>query len=175
MNKFAKQLRGGDLRSVGKANSIALQIKDQNDFNELFECLYAADRVVKMRAADAIEKCSQPRPDLLHPHKKEILHFLEMPTGIEFRWHMAQLLSRLSLTEDELNFVSNTLTSWMMNKAESRIVRVNALESLHNIFKGKEPEMTHLLSNVNLLKKENVPSLNARIRKLFGNKGELHH
>ena len=59
MNRFEKILSGGDLRSIGQSNSVALTGLSKEDFNELFDCLFSKNRVVVMRAADAIEKISR--------------------------------------------------------------------------------------------------------------------
>lgn len=62
MMQLEKILAGGDLRSIGKSNSVAGKIKTQNDFDKLFECLFHKDRHVVMWAADAIEKITIHNP-----------------------------------------------------------------------------------------------------------------
>lgn len=52
MNQFEEILQGGDLRSIGESNRIGSLIKNQEDFDELFELLFHTDRKVAMRAAD---------------------------------------------------------------------------------------------------------------------------
>jgi hypothetical protein len=51
-----------------------------------------------MRAADAVEKVTRQRPDLLQPWKKPILEQLSVLPEKELRWHIAQLIPRLTLT-----------------------------------------------------------------------------
>lgn len=79
MLKFVKLLSGGDLRSIGKSNSIVPKVKNQNDFDELFKCLFHKDRIVVMRAADAIEKITVSNPLYLIKHKKKII---ELPISL---------------------------------------------------------------------------------------------
>lgn len=72
MSKFQDLLKGGDLRSIGKANSIVALVKSQADFDDLFIELTNADRKVVMRTADAIEKITIHNPELIIKHKTEL-------------------------------------------------------------------------------------------------------
>jgi hypothetical protein len=57
---------------------------------------------------------------------------------IEFKWHIAQILGRLKYTENEMEMVLKKLTEWILNTNESKIVRVNALQSLYDLSKNDE-------------------------------------
>jgi hypothetical protein len=59
MNKIRNALTGGDLRSIGRSNEIVSSIKNQKEFDILFELLFSSDRILVMRAADAIEKVTK--------------------------------------------------------------------------------------------------------------------
>lgn len=63
MNTFIKNLSGGDLRSIGRADAIAKDVQTQHQFDELFEALFHNDRLIVMRAADAIEKITRGKPE----------------------------------------------------------------------------------------------------------------
>lgn len=91
-------LSGGDLRSIGRSNSIIKLIKSQSDFDKLFELLSSKDRIVIMRSADAIEKIILTYPEYLTKHKKDVIKFCYSNLNIEFKWHLAILLSRLEFT-----------------------------------------------------------------------------
>lgn len=159
-------MRGDDLRSIGKSNSIAKAIGNQAEFDELFQYLFHEDRLVKMRAADALEKISARHPGYLAGHKKELFALLNKEAGIELQWHVAQLIARVSLTEKETKAVWAKLFEWAMNKNQSRIVRVNSLQSLFdlsNLYPGFQNKLTAI---INKLEEEQIPSLSARIKKL---------
>ena len=60
---IADKLRvGGDLRSIGQVNDIIENIDNQAKFDELFKCLFHKERIIIMRAADAIEKITIKNP-----------------------------------------------------------------------------------------------------------------
>ena len=166
MNRFQTILSGGDLRSIGLGSSVVACIENQKDFDELFNCLFDLERIIVMRAADAVEKVTRNHFEYLPSHKSEILEFLNSAGYIEFKWHLAQLVARLELSPKELQFAWNKLAEWVKESSESRIVRVNALQSLYNLSKRDSKKLEQLHQIMRLIERENIPSLNARIRKL---------
>ena len=164
--EFDKILFGGDLRSIGKSNSLIKKIKKQTDFDELFKYLFHKDRLVVMRTADIIEKITIHNPEYLAKHKKEIIELSTVSVNKEAKWHLALLLPRLSLDKKEFGKAWKILTIWVTDKTNSRIVRVNAVQALFELKKpGHESEINFRLILAEL-EKENIPSLNARIKKL---------
>jgi hypothetical protein len=166
MKNFENTLKGGDLRSIGKANDIVKEVNNKNDFDSLFTGLFHEDRKVVMRAADAIEKITITNPEYLADHKKEILGLLQTAKHIELKWHLALLISRLALTEAELGEVWQILTCRATDKTESRIVRVNSVQGLYELLQGNQALEQDFNLTIDQISKENIPSINARIRKL---------
>ena len=168
MNSFRNLLKGNDLRSIGKSNSIALLITDQKQFDELFKNLFADDRIIVMRAADAIEKITVAKPYYLQPHKVEVLDLMEHAGNKELQWHLALMAPRMEWSSDELSNLLSILKNWLTDKTMSKIVRVNCIQALFDLWKQNQlprEEFEHLVSEI---QKENIPSLNARIKKLVG-------
>lgn len=164
MTDFEKILAGKDLRSIGKSNAVILKIQNQNDFDRLFKSLYHPDRLVVMHAADAIEKLTISKPHYLKKHKKKIIDLFNGAKNKELKWHLALLIPRLPLNALEFGKAWDSLTMWAKDKANSRIVRVNAFQSLFEMTK-QEPELREDLYLTFLeLEQENIPSINARIR-----------
>jgi hypothetical protein len=159
-------LKGGDLRSIGKANEIVKEVNNQNDFDILFKGLFHTDRKVVMRSADAIEKITLTRPMLLTSHKKDILELCANAKHIELKWHLALLVSRLALTSDETGKVWNCLTEWATSKTESKIVRVNSVQGLFNLLQKNMELKQDFDQTIDKITNENIPSLNARVRKI---------
>ncbi len=166
MNHFAEILKGGDLRSIGNANQVVSLVHDQPTFDELFSELYNSERIVAMRAADAIEKITAHNPHYLYPHKHDILALCKKVKEIELKWHWALLVPRLDLTKEETGYIWKTLTDWAADKKESRIVRVNALQALHDIVRSNEELTADFTLILKKMEQENIPSINARIRNL---------
>ena len=92
-------LRGGDRRSIGRANAVAAEAAaDPRKLAVLVEGLMDADPVVRMRAADELEKATAAVPTRLDPHKQRLIALAAEARQHKLRWHLAQMLPRLSLT-----------------------------------------------------------------------------
>lgn len=167
MNKFLDRLKGGDLRSIGEANKIVHMVVTQDDFDELFIGLSNPDRKVVMRTADAIEKLTHDNNfDFLQRHKKELLNYCQTAKDKELKWHLALITSRLSLTQKEIGYIWDIFTKWARDKKESKIVRVNSIQGLFNLLKQNQELSRDFSLTLTEIMKENIPSLNARIKKL---------
>jgi hypothetical protein len=164
MARYDKIFAGGDLRSIGVSNIVIPEIKNQKDFDELFKYLFHKDRIVIMRAADTIEKITINDPQYLLKHKREVLELCNTAADKELKWHIALLIPRLELEEKEFKNAWKTLTNWAKDKANSRIVRVNSIQALFEMTKQKNNLKKDLGLTLQELEKENIPSINARIR-----------
>lgn len=124
-----EKLAGTDRRSIGLAGEVAKEIAgDQSLFDQVFGALWHDDPVMRMRAADAVEKASRTNPERLLPHKEALLGELAAVAQQEVRWHLAQLLPRLPLDRAERHRAAAIVESFFDDK--SAIVRVNALQAL---------------------------------------------
>ncbi|QQR93605.1 hypothetical protein IPJ91_00405 [bacterium] len=120
-----------------------------------------------MKVIDLIEKISRKNKHDLDLHKDYFLSLIQKDLDIEFKWHLVQIIPRLNLTPQELENVWNFLTEILKNKKESRIVRafsITTTEELFQIDKIKYKKFKQLLANV---QKENIPSLNSKIKKIL--------
>ncbi|HAD11608.1 MAG TPA: hypothetical protein DCF33_04125 [Saprospirales bacterium] len=169
LETYRQQLKhlgeGGDLRSIGISNAIATLTDGQEKFDELFRCLFSPDRKTVMRAADAVEKVSIIQPDFLQKHAPEILRLCRDAEQMELKWHLALLLARVRWSKNDLQ----TVRIWLVNRAadpsESKIVRVNALQGLSALLE-QDANRGQFLTLLDQVESENIPSLNARIKRL---------
>lgn len=166
MNDFVNLLSGGDLRSIGKSNSVVSLIVNQQDFDELFKLIFLDDQLIVMRAIDAIEKITLKHPNYLIKHKNEILNLSTVAHDKELKWHLAQIIPRLSLTPPELTKAWKLLTIWALDKNNSRIVRVNSIQGLFEMLKENNELTQDFALTLTELEKEDIPSINARIRSI---------
>jgi len=166
VNRWEKFLKGGDLRSIGNANRILQEVKTVSHFDELFECFFSSDRRVVMRAADAIEKITRDRHTWLQKHKRQIIKLMDQAKNKELKWHLASLSSRLILSTSECASVCRILSRWCLDRAESRIVRVNSLQALAELQTRWPENQSTLIKIMNEVAKEKIPSLQARINRV---------
>ncbi len=95
-------LSGGDPRSLGRAEDAVAQVLERPErFDRLFECVLAPDEIVRMRAADALEKVLRSRPELALPYRERLLAEIASIPQPSVQWHLAQILARVELTAEQ--------------------------------------------------------------------------
>ena len=84
------KLGGGDRRSIGRSDEVVADIlADPSLFDLIFDAIASDDPVIGMRAADAVEKVTARRPELLRPYKRRLLTELALIPQQEVRLHVA--------------------------------------------------------------------------------------
>jgi hypothetical protein len=163
---IAAMLQGGDRRSIGKANQIAiLVLSEPKRFAELIQCLWDEDPIVRMRAADAAEKITVTRPKLLNPHKQELLGLLAEAEQIELRWHLALMVPRLSLTSPERQRAAASLLRYL--EGRSSVVKTFALQGLADIARRDTSLRELAKQTVEDSLRTGTAAMKARARKLL--------
>jgi len=163
---FSLMLQGGNRTSIGRSNAVVARVLDQPDtFPELIECLWSDDRLVRMRSADAIEKISAKRSDLLIPFKAELLGRAQETTEAELRWHFALMLPRLPLTPMERERAREILRSFLNDR--SSIVKTFAIQALVDLAQGNASLQTEVIDLLERSCRTGTPAMKARSRKLL--------
>jgi len=159
-------LSGGDRRSLGRSNEAEkIALRQPWRFAELIQCLWSDDPVVRMRAADAAEKVTVTRPELLHPHKQELLGLLVEAEQIELRWHLALMVPRLELSARERERAVAALQRYLEDR--SSIVKTFAMQGMADLAR-QDPslrETTKRILEESL--RTGTAAMKARARKLL--------
>jgi hypothetical protein len=165
-NPLTNWLKGTDRRSIGRANDVAaLVLREPQRFPELIGFLWSDDPVVRMRAADAVEKISLQEPGLLEPFKAELLGLLLEAEQKELRWHLALMIPRLPLTKNERQRAAEGLRRYLGDT--SSIVKTFALQGLTELAEADpslHPEVREILEAA---ERAGTPAMKARARKLL--------
>jgi hypothetical protein len=163
---FHTILQGGDRRSIGNSNSVVAEIlRDPNRISELVQCLWSDDPIVRMRAADALEKASATRSDLLHPFKAQLLGLADETTQAEIRWHLALMLPRLDLSLAEKECALSALRRYLDDR--SSIVKTCTLQALAELARGDTNLQNEVIDLLESAGRGGTPAMKARSRKLL--------
>lgn len=166
MHELLQTLSGTDRRSVGEADRVALRVLEQPELiGILFQGLATDDAVLRMRCADAIEKVTAQRPQLLIPFKQCILQQLVTIDQQEVRWHIAPMLARLPLTADEENTVVALLLGFTTD--HSSIVKTMSMQALADIALRSPRLLPEIRQHIEKLAATGTPAMQARGRKLL--------
>ena len=161
-----KKLTGGDFRSKGNSEQVAAEVLlNPALFAELFAGLTDADALIRMRAADAVEKVTAGRPDLLQPFKSHLLKEVAAINQQEVRWHVAQMIPRLTLTSTERSRAVIILKNYLGDK--SSIVKTFSMQALAELADQNEGLKPEIYSLIKMLTRTGTPAMKTRGRKLL--------
>ena len=162
-----KKLAGGDRRSIGRADEVVAEVLARPAlFRALFQGLSCDDYVVQMRAADAIEKITRERPELLGPYRKRVLEIAASAEEKELRWHMALMLPRLRTTVRERAAAVDILHAYLKD-ASSSIVRTCAMQGLADFAREDQRLRKRVVPMIEELTEIGTPAMRARGRNLL--------
>lgn len=162
-----RRLSGGKSTSTGEATAVAAEVLARPElFGALFVGLEHTDSLVRMRAAYAVSKVAEARPDLLLPLKDRFIDRLADPTNSALcRACLLEALRKLKPTPDDVDLLKDLLLGFLYS--ESSIVKTFSLQLLFDFAEADpalRPEVMPLLWNA---LERGTPAMRARARKLL--------
>jgi len=166
MTEILNQLKGGDRRSIGRVDGIVRAVLEQPDlFETLFKGMLSDDALIRMRAADAVEKVTRTRPDLLQPYKQKLMDRVAAINQQEVRWHVAQMLPRLALSKREQKKAVDILLKLIEDK--SKIVKTCCMQALAELAEKNRQILPGVICRLTELTRTGSPAMKSRGRKLL--------
>lgn len=166
MNDLLKKLTGSDRRSIGRSDEVVAEVlADPSRFPLVFEGLLHDDPLIRMRAADAVEKITARHPDYLQPYKNQLIKQVARINQQEVRWHVAQMLPRLQWSEAERTQVVEILLAYL-NDA-SNIVKTFAMQALADLAEQDTSLRPQVIPLLEELTQSGSPAMQSRGRKLL--------
>jgi HEAT repeat protein len=172
MKHILQKLKGGDRRSIGKSGEAVTNVsRNPVLFADLFEGLFDDNPLVRMRAADAVEKITRERPELLQPWKRPLLETVSTVQEKEVRWHVAQMLPRLRLSSGEHEAAVQVLMGYLADG--SSIVRTFSMQALADLAMRDELLLAKVVPLIERLTQTGTPAMRSRGRKLLKQFGRV--
>lgn len=123
------------------------------------------DPIIRMRAADALEKSSRVHPAILMPHKNELLGEIAENPQQEVRWHLLQMLSRLQLSSAERTKALEIAIGSLHH--HSRIVVAEALSALFRLSADEAEYMELAKEQAHRLSSSPFAAVRSRAKRLL--------
>ncbi len=165
-HSLLKRLSGTDRRSIGESERVVKRVlANPSLFPVVFDGMLADDPVLRMRCADAVEKITFTHPEYLRPFKRKIITRAAKIEQQEVRWHVAQLVSRLSLTPRERREVVVILQDYLKDK--SSIVKTFAMQALADVAERDVDLRAPIMQQIEQLTQTGTPAMQSRGRKLL--------
>jgi hypothetical protein len=134
-------------------------------FEKLISGMCFSEPLVSMRCADAAEKVSVLHPEYLQPYKRILIEELSQIEQKEVRWHVAAMLARLPLTENEQQRVVDILLSY--TNGHSSIVKTFVMQTLADLAMHDEKLRPLVLRHIEELITIVTPAMRARGKHLL--------
>jgi hypothetical protein len=161
-----RKLEGGDRRSVGRVDEVVADVlADPPLFDPLFRGMLSDDPIIRMRSADAVEKITLEHPHYLQPFKTDLIQEVARSEQHEVRWHVAQMLPRLALDEDEHRAVVGILLDYLED--QSKIVKTFSMQALADLAETDLELRRHVIPLLEDLVETGSPAMRIRGRKLL--------
>src|SRR5690242_20276813 len=123
-------LDGGDRRSVGQVSRVVRRAtRDATVVPALVAALRSKRPLVRLRAADALEKISRRDAKALGVCRRQLIHAVARTSDPVVRWNLIQLLPRISHDRNAMPRLTRRLVVLFQSDA-SAIVRVSALDAV---------------------------------------------
>ena len=122
---------GGKTNSLGRADEVVQSVySDPSRLDELFDCIFANDAWVKMRAIDSFEKILRDKPEWVQPYLGRIFGELTQSGQASVQWHLAQIFAEVQLTNEQ----QVQAIAWLKDRIRTTdvdwIVSVNVMKTL---------------------------------------------
>ncbi len=167
MGRILQKLKGGDLRSIGRAEEVVQDILNNPVlFAEVFEGMLDDDPLVRMRSADALEKVSSKHPEYLQPFKNRLIREVSPVRQQEVRWHVAQMFSYLEADKAERDEIVRILLFYL-DADRSRIVKVCSIQALADLAERDESIRPTIVRRLQEVIASGSPAMANRAKKLL--------
>jgi hypothetical protein len=151
---------------IGRSDQVvAMVCKATELFPELIAGLWSEDPLVRMRAADAAEKVTRKKRELLLPYKRELLGLMAETEQQELQWHLAAMVPRLRLNARERQIAISSLNRYLEDR--SSIVKTSALQGLADLAQDDPSIRPGVIEILREATRSGTAAMKARGRKLL--------
>lgn len=172
MQNFEERLKGGHPNSLGNTVEVVEEVLNNHEqFDELFNCYFSDDEVVRLRTSNAMKRICKAHQPLLIPYIDQFLTDIAAINQASTQWTLAQLFGILEkeMTQEQvaiaieimknnlanhndwivLNQTMDTLGKWAKKDAELKAWLLPHLQRLtadaRKSVAGKANKMVKLL------------------------------
>lgn len=166
LHPLLESLSHGDKRMViGVEEAVSLVLKDSSLFPILIDGLINDSELIAMRSADAIEKLTSDNHGWLQPHKNTLMKLIKNANQQEVRWHLCQIIPRLSLSLKERIALTEEFKVYLTDT--SRIVVTFALQAMVDLANEDEKMRSEVVPIIKKMMKDGSPAIQSRGKKLL--------
>ncbi|MBU7038567.1 MAG: hypothetical protein HXS52_11605 [Theionarchaea archaeon] len=164
MNELLEKLRGGDLRSDGKADEVARKVLESRHLlPTVAQGLDDPDDVMRGRTTHVLEKISRIAPELLKGLTRTFMHLVVHDNVPMVRWHLAMIFANIELSHEETDEVVSILLHLLQDR--SVFVRSWSIVTLSVLGSRCERRREEIIENIRNLKNNESVAVRSKATK----------
>ncbi|MCH2080832.1 MAG: hypothetical protein MK226_00510 [Saprospiraceae bacterium] len=168
MQNFEDRLKGGHPNSLGNTVEVVEEVlAEPSYFNELFECYFSDDEVVRLRVSNAMKRICRAEKPILVPYIDRLLDEISQIDQASTKWTLANLFALLQkdMTTEHLA-KAKTIMKDNLAHHNDWIVLNNTMETLGTWAKKDEELKKWIIPHLERLEKDERKSVRKRAKKI---------
>ena len=156
MQNFEDRLKGGHPNSLGNTVEVVEEVlAEPSYFNELFECYFSDDEVVRLRVSNAMKRICRAEKPILVPYIDRLLDEISQIDQASTKWTLANLFALLQkdMTTEHLA-KAKTIMKDNLAHHNDWIVLNNTMETLGTWAKKDEELKKWIIPHLERLEKD---------------------
>lgn len=176
MKNFEQRLTGGHPNSLGNTVEVVDEIlADEALFDELFQCYFSEDEIVRLRVSNAMKRICKEKPEYLLPYLDRFLNEISQIDQPSTKWTLATLFEMLDQHFSAQQFEqAKSIVKHNLETEPDWIVLNNSMETLAKWGKSDTALMDWLIPQLTKLTEDERKSVSKRAGKLLKIVGEKH-
>ena len=169
MKNFEQRLTGGHPNSLGNTVEIVNEVlANQNLFDELFDCYFSHDEVVRLRVSSAMKRICKEKPNYLIPYIDRFLDEIALINQPSTKWTLAQLFEMLDshFTPEQLEQAKSIIKHNLATESDWIVLNIS-METLATWGKTDAELIDWLIPHLERLKQDKRKSVSKRANKLL--------
>lgn len=169
MRNFEQRLTGGHPNSLGNTVEIVEEVLANQDlFEELFNCYFSENEIVRLRVSNAMKRICKEKPDYLVPYIGRFLDEIALINQPSTKWTLAQLFEMLDkhFTPRQLEQAKSIIKHNLETESDW-IVLNNSMETLAKWGKTDAELANWLVPHLVRLSKDTRKSVSKRATRLL--------
>jgi hypothetical protein len=169
INTFEYMLAGGHPNSLGNTVEVVnLVLADKNKLEDLYQCYFYDDEVVRLRASNAMKRICKEHPDWLVPYIDKLLKDISKINQPSTQWTLAQLFLWLEKDMSVKQFeTAKEILKTNLEKSDDWIVQNTTIETLSTWAKNDEKLRLWIIPKLEKFSKSNRKSVTGRAKKML--------
>jgi hypothetical protein len=162
-------LKGGHPNSLGRTIEVVdTVLADPRRLEELYDCYFSTDEVVRLRTSNAMKRIANERPDWLVPYIDRFVHDIASINQASTQWTLANLFQTLAARmTPEQRSGALTILKRNLESHDDWIVLNNTMQTLAEWANSDTELRQWLLPHLKRLSSDRRKSVAGRARKLY--------